>query len=247
MKDCVIYTAIVGGYDFLPQPKIVSDNCDYICFTNDSNKSKIGVWEIRKIPFICRDNIRLSRFVKLNPHRVFKNYKYSLWIDSNIQILDDYIYNQIEIAKKSGVLWGAIKHPDKNCIYVDARSCACGGNEGFFAIYNQCKFLRSEGYPDGNGLFENNIIFRDHNSKIIVKIDEQWWSIYLKYSKRDQLCLCYVFWKFSFVPTLLFPENVNTWNKEHFNRVTHIYSFRYRIKRRLRHYINLILFKVFKF
>ena len=246
-KNCVIYTSLVGGYDTLCQPQVISDNCDYICYSNDISETHIGVWEIRKIPYDSQDNSRLSRFVKLNPHIVLSEYNYSVWVDSNIQILDGYLYERVAEAIENDVLWGAVKHPDKNCIYEDARSCACGGNESFFKIYSQCLYLKSSKYPDNNGLYENNVIFRRHNCIDVINISEQWWSLYLRYSKRDQLSLCYVFWRNSFTPSLLFPPHINTWDKSHFRRLPHKYSFMYRVKRRFRHVINSVLFRIIKF
>ena len=247
MNKIVIYTSLVGGYDTLPQPLVIYPDCDYLCFSNDFNEKKVGVWEIRKIPIVIKDNTRLSRFVKINPQSVLSDYQYSVWIDSNIQILDEFLHDCILTAIDNHVLWGAVNHPDKDCIYTDARNCACGGNESFWAIYNQCKFLKGEGYPEKNGLYENNLIFRNHNDKQIEDICVQWWDIYMKFSKRDQLSLCYILWKNGFKPEILLPDNINTWDKKHFNRVLHEFTFMYHVKRRLKHIINSILFNVFKF
>lgn len=231
----VIYTCIVGGYDELLQPKVIYDGYDYICFTNDLKVNKIGVWEIRPIPFKHKDKTRLSRFVKLNPHIALPEYEYSVWIDSNIQIIDSYLYDRTEILIRNGTLMSMVKHPDKNCIYVDAKICVLeAAKDSFSSMNKQMKFLRHENYPQNNGLFENNLILRKHNEKIIVKISKLWWEVYMKFSKRDQMSLCYVFWKNNFIPDLLLPQDVNTHNKEHFVRYQHKESFCFRIKRKCR-------------
>ena len=138
-------------------------------------------------------------------------------------------------------------HSDKDCIYEDARNCAVGGNESFFKIYRQCKYLRENGYPEHNGLYENNLIFRKHNDQLVIGLCEKWWAEYHKFCNRDQLTLCYVFWKNNFQPSLLLPKEENTWNKTHFNRVLHDYSFMYHVKRRVRHILGTFLFKIYPF
>ena len=88
MKKIAIYTCIVGTYDNLMQPQVVYEDCDYICFSDDFYEDKIGVWEIKPIPSAASgDKVRKSRYVKFKPHEVLENYEYSVWIDSNIQIL----------------------------------------------------------------------------------------------------------------------------------------------------------------
>lgn len=46
MKDFVIYTVLVGGYDDVLQPKVVDDRFDYILFSNDFKETKQGIWNI---------------------------------------------------------------------------------------------------------------------------------------------------------------------------------------------------------
>ena len=60
MNRKVIYTCIVDGYDELRQPLAVDPDFDYICFSNDYQQIKVGVWEIRPIPYSSKDKTRLS-------------------------------------------------------------------------------------------------------------------------------------------------------------------------------------------
>ena len=39
-KKCVIYTAMVGGYDEIMQPLVVDDRFDYILFSNDIKENR---------------------------------------------------------------------------------------------------------------------------------------------------------------------------------------------------------------
>ncbi len=221
MKDKVIYTCITGGYDDLKQPKTIYDDYDYICFSNSIFSSQVGVWSIKPIFYDAVDNTRIARYVKHNPHVVIPEYKYSIWIDSNVQIVDNYLKDRVELMISEQSLMATIQHPNKNCIYEDAREVLKLAREHFFPIYNEVKFLLSESYPPNNGLFETNILFRKHNNLTIVDFSELWWGMICKYSNRDQLCQCYLAWKNNLKIDYLLPQGENTTNSPHFKRIEH--------------------------
>ena len=213
MNDTVIYTCLTGGYDKLPQYDVIDSEFDYICFSNEfPENSRQGIWVIRPIPFENDDNIRTSRYVKLLPHHVLKNYKYSLWLDSNLIITDSSIYELIKSRIKEGGMWYGIKHPDRDCIYDEAITCFCEARTELKETKRQMDFLRMENYPKHYGLFENNLILRKHNDEAVKGIDECWWKLFQKYTKRDQLSLFYVFWEKSFSPKLFVDEGITTRN-----------------------------------
>ena len=212
MKRRVIYTSLVGNYDSLSQPRIVSDDYDYICFSNDIEVSQIGIWKICPIPYTSEDKTRLSRFVKLNPHVALSDYDYSLWMDSNLTIISDGIYDRIDELVQSGSIMASVKHPQLECIYDDALKCIHDGRDSYLAIRKQIRFLLDSKYPPKNGLFENNLIFRKHTDPRIIKISQEWWTLYNQFSRRDQLSLCYVLWRNKFAPDLIFPAGISTRN-----------------------------------
>ena len=64
-KRKVVYTAIIGNYDELKEPKVISEGFDYVCFTDDV-KLKSKVWKIIVVDNPQRlDNTRLSRKIKI--------------------------------------------------------------------------------------------------------------------------------------------------------------------------------------
>ncbi|MFC2099077.1 glycosyltransferase domain-containing protein [Bacteroidota bacterium] len=196
MNRKVIYTSLVGKYDSLTDPKYIMENWDYICFSNNVNKIKNSVWQIKPIPFKHRDKIILSRYVKMNPHLVLREYDFSLWIDANVEILDDFVERRVNELIRDQCNLSLIPHPFRDCIYKEARVCIESGLGSRKIIEKQVNFLKSEKYPENNGLFENGLIFRYHNHKQISALGRDWWNIYLEYSKRDQLSLCYLLWKY---------------------------------------------------
>ncbi len=62
----------------------------------------------------------------------------------------------------------------------------------------QIDLIRKDGFPSNYGLFENNIIFREHHDRDVIKIMNDWWRWVENYSRRDQLSLTYVLWKNNF-------------------------------------------------
>ena len=231
----VIYTCLVGNYDSLPQPKVINNNYSYICFTNNLKFSKIGIWDIRPIPFYHENPTRMSRYVKLNPHLVLSEYDYSVYMDANLNIVDNDFYDIIENLVQNSILMASVAHPNRKCIYDEINECIKLARDDYFLLRKTAQFLRRKNYPVNQGLYENNLIFRNHNSEIIKSVSEQWWSLYMKFSKRDQLSLCYVLWLNNFKPVLFFPNGVNTHNSKSVKSVyhtspIHVYNMKLKFK-----------------
>lgn len=210
----VIYTCLVGGYDELKQPLVVDSSFDYICFSNDIKDNKIGIWEIRPIPYENKDMARLSRYVKLLPHMVLKEYDWSLWLDANVQITGREIYDILNVKINTGNLICQVPHliPPVDCVYDEIKRAYLCGRCGIVKALKQYFALKKSCFPKHFGLFENNIILRKHNDPLVIKISEDWWKEFSKYTKRDQFNLMYVYWKNDYYPSLLFGEKWSTRN-----------------------------------
>ncbi len=230
MKNIVFYTSIVDKYDKLIEPDEVMADCDYICFSNDFTPPKNSIWQLYPIPFQSKNKVTLSRFAKLNPHKILEKYQYSLWVDGNVGLRGNYAYSRILELIDKGVLVSMPKHPFRDCTYDEARLCIRIGKEKKNIIHKQIEKLKSENFPENLGLFEGNIIFRNHMHKKIVEFDEAWWEEFQNYSKRDQLSLRYVLWKNEITCVPFFEEEYNVRNHSGFFYQKH--------KRRLSHKIN---------
>ena len=205
----VIYTCIVNGYDRLRQPEVVDDSFDYICFTNDSEPSQDGVWQIRPIGYDDDDCVRQSRYVKLQPHKVLSGYSYSVWIDANVVITGKAFYDTVNKRIDEGALRAQVPLFGRDCIYQVMPVVYEMERIGFREAYRQKCFLRQEGFPPHFGLMENNIILRAHNDPQVREVSDLWWREFLLRSHRDQLTLMYVYWKLGFRPSLLLEEGKN--------------------------------------
>lgn len=192
MKKIAIYTANVGHYDLLRQPYFpccYHDKFDFICFSNNIERSHVGIWEIRKVDFHDIDNTRIARYVKLHPHTLLQNYDNTIWVDSNIEIIGSTLFEKgLEMARNN-VLVSSLKHPFWNCAYKDGYHCVLYSKDSFAAIKRHLNFLRMEDYPENNGLFETQILFRSNYSDVVKTINDEWWGIMCEFSKRDQLSI----------------------------------------------------------
>lgn len=221
MNNKVIYTCIVGHYDSLLQPTFVRDDYDYICFTNDIKEDFVGIWKIKKIPFEGSNNLRVSRYVKLLPHIVLQDYKYSIWMDANICIKTNEFYDKIEEHIIRGTQIAQLPHLLSNCIYKEIRNAYYGRKVNAPEAIRQYRHIKSMGFPKAFGLFENNVIFRKHNDLEVVSISKDWWDEYCRYSERDQFSLMYIYWLHKYMPAFLFDDKHNSRNLECLEYIYH--------------------------
>lgn len=219
----VIYTCLVGGYDRLLQPVVVDRSFDYICFSNDFCERQVGVWIIRKIPAIKdSNNVRLSRYPKLMPHKMLENYDVSIYIDANIQIVSKAFYATVNLRINEGHLICQVPHPFRDCIYEDIRMVyRLRRGVSLMEARRQYTHLKENYFPSHYGLFENNIILRRHNNKEVIRISEEWWNEYMHYTQRDQFSLMYVYWKQNYMPSYLFDSEHNVRNTDSIVYIKH--------------------------
>jgi hypothetical protein len=238
----VIYTSLVGNHDVLRNPIERRSGWDYICFSNDHiDNSENLVWQIKSIPIQDNNNIRLSRYVKILPHRILQSYDYSLWIDANIQLIDNSFFDKIDSLINDQVIISLIPHYLRSCIYSEADACIELGKDSIIKINALKKVLKNDCYPENNGLFENGIILRFHNSPKIVELNEEWWRIYISYSKRDQLSLTYLLWKHNIPCIDMFPRGNSVRNLQFLKFYPHNFSMYEKLKFKFRGLVNLLI------
>lgn len=219
----VVYTVITGGFDTVRQPDVIDPRFDYILFTDTVTIPKIGAWLVREIEYECNDLRKKSRFPKIHPEVLLSSYQASLYIDGNISITSQYVYDRcIELAEK-GIDWAGIKHQGRENLYDEINAIIGLGWVHDYEVMDWYQFLRKDGYSNYNGMFENNIIFRLH-TPAVKRINELWWwTIEEKVVKRDQFSLMYAIGKVPEVKTSFFlPENENAWHNDgRFHCVSH--------------------------
>jgi len=190
----VVYTCMTGDYDNIITHRYLNPEYDYVCFTDNQELLKRGhpVWQMRPLPYCDGDNIMNSRFPKLNPHKILKEYEYSLYVDSNVSIESKHLFSVCEKSQKNLLI---PRHPDRDCLYDECQAVYDVKKDTPDNVFRIRKLLSDSGYPRNMGLTENNIIWRKHNDKTVISIDSQWWDMFNTYSRRDQLTLGYILWK----------------------------------------------------
>lgn len=199
-EKVAVYSVNIGGYDNLVQPIYRSHNLDYY-YISDKKPEDLGVWKWidakKYTQGLKLSNVKKARFLKLHPDILFPNYKYSIFIDGNIRAVGDLsaLVNKINKNTKIAIHL----HPYRNCIYDEAICCKRSGKGDPKIIDEQVGFYMKDGMPKKYGLFETNIIVREHNDATCKNIMKQWWEEISKWSERDQLSFTYVLWKNNFV------------------------------------------------
>lgn len=221
MSKFAIYTAIVGNYDKILQPKVVDPCFDYILFSNDIKEKKIGVWQIRKIDYNNKDQIKIARWVKTHPEDLLPGYDFSVWMDANIQIETDYIYNRSKELFQIESPISSIAHPERNCIYQEMFVVFFWNYESITTILRWSNVLQKNHFPSNIGLNETGVLFRNHLRSKVMEFDQLWWSFINEYSRRDQLSFNYVLWKLQLSCAPLLPLNQSVYNSKHFNYIYH--------------------------
>ena len=191
INKLVIYTALFGDYDDLIEPKEKFDGCDFVCFTDQLSLSS-DIWDIQIINKLDFPPNMMNRMYKWLPHLYFKNYNYSLYIDSNILIKEN-VYDFIHMFNESDKIFMP-KHFSRNCIYEEFNTLILEGKIVYNLAMKQLNFYESNSFPKNYGLTENNIILRNHNDENIIKLMNYCWNDLLKFTNRDQLCLMYNAW-----------------------------------------------------
>jgi hypothetical protein len=201
----VIYTCITNNYDDLIQHNYINFDYDYICYT-DSTKllemESYGIWKIKPLQYTTSDAVRINRWHKIHPHILFPNYEESMYLDGDIDMRTNILFSLIQTDD-------VIRIPIHNdtCIYDEAVKIIKSGKDKKECVEKMIDYLRSENFPQKYGLNENCIIYRKHNDKRIIMMMNMWWELIEKFSKRDQLSLSFVLWKFNVSPyAIAFPN-----------------------------------------
>lgn len=185
----IVYTANFGGYDTV-RPINFTSECEFLYFTDDSSM-KVSGW---KMVYVSPDldSSDMNRKLKMMPHKYIDGDFHSLYLDSNIVLKSDPTILFSKYADPGKVY--APKHRYRSCIYEEAAECVRVGKISAEIVDQHVKRYLYYGYPKENGLTENGILFRVHDTHM-NHLMEAWWREYCAGAKRDQLCLGYVCWR----------------------------------------------------
>lgn len=202
-SNLVVYTAIFGDYDVLIDPEVVESGVDYVCFTDDETLTS-DVWEIRNVTPMT-DPALSNRRIKILAHEYLDEYDISVYIDGNIQILE-----QVEPLVEdylSAVDFALYKHPKRSSVFEEAEACIERNKADEGPIREQLEHYHDAGFPDDQALSANRILFRRHQKPEIKELMGSWWREVSERVRRDQLSLMFVLWEHNLEYNLI-PHSV---------------------------------------
>ena len=190
-RKVIVYSCMIGNYD-----NVTSFNkqrgYDYIIFTDQNIKNTN--WTIFPIPDevlkLNVSDIKKQRYMKIHPHKFFKNYDLSLYIDPNYEItgdLDDYLINTLNpldhiyiphLQFGKGMKQAIDKALEKKLDDVSLL-------KHVMDRYNQSKLL------DKTGIVNAGLIIRKHHTEDCIKLMERWWEEVRDYSHVDNFAFDY--------------------------------------------------------
>ena len=190
-RKVIVYSCMIGNYD-----NVTSFNkqrgYDYILFTDQNIKNTN--WTIFPIPDevlkLNVSDIKKQRYMKIHPHKFFKNYDLSLYIDPNYEItgdLDDYLINTLNpfdhiyiphLQFGKGMKQAIDKAIEKKLDDVSLL-------KHVMDRYNQSKLL------DKTGIVNAGLIIRKHHTEDCIKLMERWWEEVRDYSHVDNFAFDY--------------------------------------------------------
>ena len=190
-KRIVVYSCLIGNYDNVSSFNR-QNGYDYILFT-DQNIINTN-WTVLPIPKEVKklkvSDIKKQRYIKIHPHKFFKNYDLSLYIDANYIIkgdLDDFfinILNPIDIIYIPHLQFG-------NNIYKSIHNAIENKLDNISVLnetlqrYEQLKILNKL------GIVNAGLIIRKHNEKDCIKLMDKWWEEIENYSHIDSFTFNY--------------------------------------------------------
>lgn len=195
VPNIAIYTCITGDYDDVIIPQYISEGCDYYLISDEQRESNAAYkWiDIKTVlPPNVTDNTRRNRYCKIMAHEIFSEYKYSIYVDGNIQITSDIVMCLAYLKKTRVAVAGRSYHM---CAYVEAMRCIESQKDKTDIIIKQMDRYYKEGMPRYFGEFLCNVLVREHNNPICRKLMTEWWQEVYNESKRDQISFPYVLWK----------------------------------------------------
>lgn len=189
------YTCVVGDYDDLQEPLSVLPECDYYLIS-DKKPQKDTIYQYLDInqylPEDIIDNTKKNRYCKINAHKIFPQYRYSIYFDGQIQI-DSSIAKYLRELPKIRIMTSFRNY--WSGLYMEAMRVILNNRDSEDVVRQQIEHYWLEGMPEDFGSVYCNIILREHNNPICRKLMEDWWGQVKQFSKRDMISFPYVIWK----------------------------------------------------
>ena len=194
-RKVVVYSCLIGDYDQVSTFN-KQKGYDYILFTD--LKIKNTNWSVFPIPDevlkLNVSDIKKQRYIKIHPHKFFRNYDLSLYIDANYVIkgdLDDYLINTLNPIDHIYIPHLQFGKGIKQAIEKAIEKKLDDSNllKEVMDRYNKLNILSK------SGIVNAGLIIRKHNTKDCIKLMEKWWEEVRDYSHVDGFAFNYAGYK----------------------------------------------------
>ena len=213
----IVYTAIIGGYDYLRKQPSTGD--DFTAFVDSRIKRAVKPWKMINYDFLFKDFLLTAKWYKMMPHKLFPECDYSLWMDGNVMMKQPETVASLAQKYMGDADIVVFRHNMRNCIYDEASEIITRGMCVKERIYKQVSKYTQEGYPSNYGLAELPIILRRNSGKVNA-FNEAWWEEICNYSQRDQISFGYLAYKMG-MKVNYFPGTIGDNNNLLFRKYFH--------------------------
>ena len=212
-----VYTAMFGSYDEIRPPLYKPAGVDFICFS-DKPISAPG-WTLKVVERPYRHPGLSNRRLKILPYDYVGDYRYSLYVDANVQLLSDMSLLRAHwLDGKPFVGW---RHSVRSDVYDELETILIKNKHPPESIIDQYAFFCDEGLPKHVGLIEASVLWRDHEDPQVQDLMRRWWAHLERFGYRDQPGLAYVLWQKQFRVEVLPAEAGNLRHNPYFHRHAH--------------------------
>lgn len=217
-----VYTSLFGSYDILREPLLHPDNIDYYILTDQDipagsawkrlDSSELIPAEYQRYPILC------NRWCKMHPHHLFRDYQYSVYIDSNIWVFSDLTPL---VAGLDSYPVAMFRHKMRDCVYEEIKACIEQKKDSQEGLEAHLDVIRSHNIPRNWGLLEASVIARKHHDPECISLMDAWWNSFIHNSRRDQVSLIDCLWSRGIQPSEVGTLGDNLRNCNMFFQMSH--------------------------
>ena len=187
----VVFTGVFGRPDVFLEPAVPLDGVEAVCYT-DLDFVGDSAYRMIKVNLDSLSPPKRNRRVKIFHEEIFDCFDYSLYLDSNVELLLD-PHELIQFLEPGSDI-AVFRHPDRVCAYHEGRVCMLAGLVDPLVMREQLTAYRGAGFPPRFGLWACTVILRNHTPRM-ADFSRRWWHEVANHSHRDQVSFPYVVWQ----------------------------------------------------
>lgn len=225
MTQFVVYKALFGSYDKIESinSELVQGNTDYFVISN-SKLDLPAPWKLIQVERKFDSYAVENRFYKMNGLDWFKNYKRSIYLDANINFTGslDHLLGTLDVDKDIY----AFAHPKRSNVTDEFKACLIY-NKITIQEYLESKKESYQPFKDAQiGMFECGILIRNPGSDVLNAAMTEWFELFERYIRRDQLYFPFVIGKHNVNIGSLGISNIRS-NSKFFSITSHTHKTRW--------------------